>query len=126
MAYPAPLVCWLTRDYIHNPIVTGKYPCLICEIPLEQMAVQPSLRKRYPLRSLESIKESHKQFMTAGGKRKKAKNYMNCVTEPIFDIPIDQVHKLIDEIAYIAIHALSQIGVPTWAAHHPGHLCQDI
>eukprot|EP00731_Ephydatia_muelleri_P005220 Em0002g1396a len=27
----------------------------------------------------------------AGGKRKKVKNYMNCVTEPIFDIPIDQV-----------------------------------
>eukprot|EP00731_Ephydatia_muelleri_P033549 Em0032g11a len=70
---------------------TGKYPCLICEIPQKQMAVPLSLRKRYPLRSLECIKESHKQFMAAGGKRKKVKNYMNCVTEPIFDIPIDQV-----------------------------------
>ena len=78
---------------IHNPIVTGKYPCLICEIPQKQMAVPLSLRKRYPLRSLECIKESHKQFMAAGGKRKKVKNYMNCVTEPIFYIPIDQVHK---------------------------------
>eukprot|EP00731_Ephydatia_muelleri_P023365 Em0015g948a len=69
----------------------GKYPCLICEIPQKQMAVPPSLRKCYPLRSLEHIQESHKQFMAAGGKRKKVKNYMNYVTEPIFDIPIDQV-----------------------------------
>ena len=83
----------LVDKRLHNPIVTGKYPCLICEIPQKQMAVPPSLRKCYPLRSLECIQESHKQFMAAGGKRKKVKNYMNYVTEPIFDIPIDQVHK---------------------------------
>ena len=94
MAYPAQLVCCRQETiYIHNPIVTGKNPCLVCEIPLEQMAVSPSLRKHYPLRSLECIQESHTQFLAARGKRKKVKNYMNCVTEPIFDIPIDQVHK---------------------------------
>eukprot|EP00731_Ephydatia_muelleri_P003359 Em0001g3359a len=81
---------FLTRMYGLSG-ATGKYPCLICEIPQKQMAVPLSLRKRYPLRSLKCIKESHKQFMAAGGKRKKVKNYMNCVTEPIFDIPIDQV-----------------------------------
>eukprot|EP00731_Ephydatia_muelleri_P009881 Em0005g467a len=81
---------FLTRMYGLSG-ATEKYPCLICEIPQKQMTVPLSLRKRYPLRSLECIKESHKQFMAAGGKRKKVKNYMNCVTEPIFDIPIDQV-----------------------------------
>eukprot|EP00731_Ephydatia_muelleri_P013945 Em0007g1255a len=49
-------------------------------------------RKCYPLRSLERIQESHKQFVAGGGKRKKKrKNYMNYVTEPIFYIPINQV-----------------------------------
>ena len=61
----------VAQETMLNPIATGKYPCLICEIPLEQMAVPPSLRKHYPLRSLESIQESHTQFMAAGGKRKK-------------------------------------------------------
>ena len=64
---------------------------------MEEMAVPPSLRKQYPLRTLERIQESHAQFMAAGGKRKKVKNYMNCVTEPIFDIPIDQVQKSLKE-----------------------------
>ena len=29
-------------------------------------------------------------------------------------------------VLQMQFHALSQIGVPTWAAHYPGHLCEVI
>ena len=44
------------------------------------------------MRSLECIHQNHRHFLEAGGIRKKVNNFLNCVTEPIFDIPITQVH----------------------------------
>eukprot|EP00731_Ephydatia_muelleri_P017323 Em0010g421a len=64
---------------------------LSCEIVLEEMQLPPMKRRCYPPRSLQGILESHNKFVATGGNKKHVMHFLNCLTEPIFDIPITQV-----------------------------------
>lgn len=95
MAYLEPLVCTMYFIAPNKKIafffVTGKHPCLSCEIVLEEMQLPPIKRRCYPPRTLQGILESHKEFVATGGNKKHVMHFLNCLTEPIFDIPITQV-----------------------------------
>ena len=55
------------------------------------IASPPSQQPPFPERTLEHIKQEHQRFMEAGGNLKDAKKFHNCIAEPLFDIPIDNV-----------------------------------
>ncbi|KAL5463613.1 hypothetical protein EMCRGX_G032527 [Ephydatia muelleri] len=69
---------------------SGKCPCLFCEINHDQMQLAITTRGRYPERTLESILAHYRSFMADGGIRKKAMQYCNCISEPLFNIPLLQ------------------------------------
>ena len=65
--------------------------CKICSSDLKLPLV---VRGRSDNRTLHNLKEDHEKFITEGsGDLKKAKLYYNCISEPFFDICIDQVSK---------------------------------
>ena len=55
------------------------------------MKTPPSQQPPFPERTLEHIKQEHQRFMEAGGNLKDAKKFHNCIAEPLFDIPINNV-----------------------------------
>ena len=55
------------------------------------MKTPPSQQPPFPERTLEHIKQEHQRFMEAGGNLKDVKKFHNCIAEPLFDIPIDNV-----------------------------------
>lgn len=71
----------------------GRHCCLWCCIASSELKKPPEKLVHTPLkRTLETLKEDHRRFLTEGkGNLKKAKEYNNCINEPFFDIPIDQV-----------------------------------
>ncbi|KAL5479256.1 hypothetical protein EMCRGX_G022753 [Ephydatia muelleri] len=70
---------------------SGCYPCLFCTIHKEDMKIPLSVRGYSPTRSLQSIYENYSEYSAAGFPRKDAQFYSNCISEPIWDIPLDQV-----------------------------------
>ena len=77
------------------PLISGKHPCLICEIDSEHMQQSLVTRGRFPDRSLETITANYQAFMANGGIRKDAMEYCNCISEPLFNIPISHVSSYI-------------------------------
>jgi hypothetical protein len=73
--------------------ILGCYPCLLCTIHKEDMKTPLSVRGYSPTRSLQSIYENYSKYSAAGFPRKDAQFYSNCISEPIWDIPLDQVSK---------------------------------
>ncbi|KAL5508865.1 hypothetical protein EMCRGX_G004125 [Ephydatia muelleri] len=69
----------------------GSYPCLYCLIPNKNMATPLSARGHAPPRSLHSIHTHHQKYLASGGVRKTAQQFYNCICEPIFDIPTEQI-----------------------------------
>ena len=51
----------------------------------------PLKRRCCPPRTLQSIVVSHTAFVAAGGNKRHLMHFMNCLTEPFFDIPTTQV-----------------------------------
>ena len=58
----------------------------------EHMQQSHATRGRFPDRSLETITANYQAFMANGGIRKDAMEYRNCISEPLFNIPISQVY----------------------------------
>eukprot|EP00731_Ephydatia_muelleri_P032533 Em0024g77a len=50
-----------------------------------------SARGHAPPRTYESICTDHQRYIASGVRRKQVKHFYNCITEPIFNIPIEQV-----------------------------------
>eukprot|EP00731_Ephydatia_muelleri_P007500 Em0003g1748a len=73
---------------------SGCYPCLFCTIHKEDMKIPLSVRGYSPTRSLQSIYENYSEYSAAGFPRKDAQFYSNCISEPIWDIPLDQLQRL--------------------------------
>ena len=108
----------------------GCYPCLYCLVFNENMVKPLSARGHAPPRTYESICTDHQRYIASGVRRKQVKHFYNCITEPIFNIPIEQVN--IHFVKYfcitthpcihnIRVHIHTQV-CPPRASHHIGHL----
>ena len=104
-----------------------------CEIVLEEMQLPPMKRRCSPPRTLQGILESHNKFVATGGNKKHVKHFLNCLTEPIFGIPITQVCMhwhlcaIITCIIQNIMRALHNItGVRTRAAYDTGCLNEAV
>ncbi len=70
----------------------GRHNCLWCLVPSSKLVESPSCRGSFQLRTLESLRDDHRRFMTAGkGNLKAAKNYNNIIGEILLDIPLTHV-----------------------------------
>eukprot|EP00731_Ephydatia_muelleri_P013794 Em0007g1104a len=77
--------------------VSGCYPCLYCLVFHENMVKPLSARGHAPPRTYESICTDHQRYIASGVRRKQVKHFYNCITEPIFNIPIEQVYGLLED-----------------------------
>ena len=48
------------------------------------------------MRTLETLRSDHDGYLKAGGDLKKAKLHNNVISRHFFDIPLTQVHALVD------------------------------
>ncbi len=65
-----------------------------CHIKRKDMGTPLAKRGYNTPRTLESLRADHSRYMTiGGGNLKKAKLFNNCIEEPFFDIPLEQVCK---------------------------------
>lgn len=64
-----------------------------CSIKSDELSTSKSSRLTQ-LRSLDTLREKHEEFIRAGGDLKKAKLYDNVIGKCFFDIPITQVKLL--------------------------------
>ena len=46
-----------------------------------------------PPRTLDGIEEQYLFYLVSGSVRKQAQHFYNCIFEPIFNIPLEQVSK---------------------------------
>ncbi|XP_070548414.1 uncharacterized protein [Ptychodera flava] len=69
----------------------GKHFCLWCNITKENSQKPLAERGRQTPRTLESIKAAYSRFVSNGSKLKDASKFMNCIHQPLIEIPIDQV-----------------------------------
>ncbi len=86
-------ICDLFKYFIFKILTSiGQHNCLWCTIPSSKLAEPPSKRTPFPLRSLESLAEDHRKFLTQGkGNLKVAKLYNNVIGDTLFDIPLTNV-----------------------------------
>ncbi len=82
-------MCNLFKYFIFKILTSiGRHNCLWCTIPSSKLAEPPSKRTPFPLRSLESLAEDHRKFLTQGkGNLKVAKLYNNVISDTLFDTP---------------------------------------
>ena len=117
--------------YQYFTFVIGCYPCLYCLVFHENMVKPLSARGHAPPRTYESICTDHQRYIASGVSRKQVQHFYNCITEPIFNIPIEQVNMsfvfCITTHTFIHTHTRLQNtraqGLPPpRASHHIGHL----
>ncbi|KAL5463678.1 hypothetical protein EMCRGX_G032597 [Ephydatia muelleri] len=77
---------------------SGCYPCLYCKIPSDQMATPLSVRGHATERSLEDMCTDHQCYISSGSIRKDAQKFFNCISVPIFDIPVSQMFHLLEAL----------------------------
>ena len=73
-------------------VILGCYPCLYCLVFHENMVKPLSASRHAPPRTYESICTDHQRYIASGVRRKQVKHFYNCITEHIFNIPIEQVN----------------------------------
>ena len=126
MACQEPVVCTsgiLNASITHvnddHAILIGCYPCLYCKIRSEQMVIPLSVRGHATERSREDMCADHQRYISSGSIRKDAQKFFNCISVPIFDIPISQVNE--SDIVSISVNK-HHAGLPTWSPHNVGDL----
>ena len=77
--------------YEHCTFIIGCYPCLYCLVYNHNMATPLSVRGRAPSRTFEAICAGHQHNIASETDKNQAKNFHNCNTEPIINIPISHV-----------------------------------
>ena len=80
--------------YVHE-LLTGRHPCLWCEIRADEMSTPASMREPSKPRSLQSLEADYSAFVAAGGDIRRAKNYNNVIAPYFFKITLDQVYTCI-------------------------------
>ena len=78
--------------YQYFSFVIGCYPFLYCLVFHENMVIPLSAREHAPPRKYESICTDHQLYIASGVRRKKVQHFYNCITEPIFNISVEQVN----------------------------------
>ena len=56
------------------------------------MAISLSVQGHAAERTLESMHADHQRFVSAGGIKKDAQMFYNCISPPFFDIPVLQIN----------------------------------
>ena len=102
----------------------GCYPCLLCTIHKDDMKIPLSRRGYSPTRTLEFIYENHSKYSAAGYPRRHAQFYSNCISEPIWDIPLDQVSNI--ETPHMQVYIINylSLGMLTRSAYYTGNVFQ--
>ena len=70
----------------------GCYPCPYYIINREMMATFFSVRGHAAQWTLETMHADHQHNVLAGSIKRDAQKFYNCISPPIFDIPVSQVH----------------------------------
>lgn len=109
-----------SHNYYHMKILIGRHCCLWCLIKSEELKNPPA---NVPSRSTGSILSDHRSFIADGGNLKRAKNFNNCVREPFFKIPLNQVR--IDTIN-ISHYSPKNVGLPSRPAHQLRNLLSTL
>ncbi|KAL5481283.1 hypothetical protein EMCRGX_G021416 [Ephydatia muelleri] len=65
--------------------------CLCCHIHKDQMKIPVNIRGAFEARTLETITQDNLNYMASGGIRSDAQLFHNCISKPIFNIPLSQV-----------------------------------
>eukprot|EP00731_Ephydatia_muelleri_P015665 Em0009g89a len=65
--------------------------CLCCHIHKDQMKIPVDIRGAFEARTLETITQDNLNYMASGGIRSNAQLFHNCISKPIFNIPLSQV-----------------------------------
>ena len=77
----------------------GRHNCLWCHITSANLKVPLEKRGCCPPRTLETLQSDYEHFMTAGGGNiKVAKAYNNVIEPYFFDIPLENVREIIDNL----------------------------
>eukprot|EP00731_Ephydatia_muelleri_P028813 Em0020g457a len=69
---------------------SGCYPCLHCLAHHQNLVTPLSVRGPPPPRTFETISADHQHYIASGVSKKQAQHFYNCISEPIFNIPISQ------------------------------------
>ena len=79
--------------------MVGRHCCLWCTITSAKLALPLARRGRSPEQTLDTLRSDHASFLeSGGGDLRKAKEYNNAIGEPLFDIPLDNVHCIIAQL----------------------------
>ena len=122
--------------YQYFTFVIGCYPRFYCLVFHENMVKPLSARGHASPRTYESICTDHQRYIASRVSRKQVQHFYNCITEPIFNIPIEQVNMHFVLFFCITTHTCIHThtcahthpqntraqGLPPKATHHFGHL----
>ena len=73
------------------------------------MATPLSVRGHAAQRTLETMRADHQRYVSAGSIKRDAQKFYNCISPPIFDIPVSQVHTCVSNIEHIThMHHLNR------------------
>ena len=101
----------LNKVYKHCTFLIGCYPCLYCLAHHQHLVTPLSVRGPAPPRTFETISADHQHYIASGVGKKQAQHFYNCISEPIFNIPISQVSK-------------NEFAKNTWS-NHTQHMVQS-
>ncbi|KAL5500107.1 hypothetical protein EMCRGX_G011610 [Ephydatia muelleri] len=76
---------------IYIPELVAKIVHLLEENESEMMATPLSVRGHAAQRTLETMRADHQRYVSAGSIKRDAQKFYNCISPPIFDIPVSQV-----------------------------------
>ena len=104
--------------YQYFTFVIGCYPCLYCLVFHENMVKPLSAKGHAPPRTYESICTDHQRYIASRVSRKQVQHFYNCIMEPIFNIPIEQVNMhfvffLLHNYTYMHTHTYVCTYTPT-------------
>ena len=78
-----------------NIISLGRHSCLFCLITKDEMKISRNNRNTLVQQSLTTLCQDLTQFQDNGSNLKKAKFHNNVIGDYLFEVPLDQVEKII-------------------------------
>ena len=88
-------------------LYSGRYCCLWCHITKQELAVPRDTRGTKPCRILATLHANFQRCEQAVSNLKNAKDFNNVISDPFFEIPLDQVYNIL--AVYIHNHVCINI-----------------
>ena len=82
---------YIDTGILHVLTHTGRHCCLWCLITQSDLKTPLEKRGRFPVRSVQSLRDDYRRFTESGGNLKHAKLFNNCIGEPLFNISLEKV-----------------------------------